>query len=88
LIDVVNRAEQRGTIDFVSEIRTIKDLRNEISHEYQTDNLQKLFDVVLQSVPQLPAISERVIDYCKKYKVQKPQEKNIENENQQNKIAH
>ncbi|MDR2116696.1 MAG: DUF86 domain-containing protein [Planctomycetaceae bacterium] len=71
LIDVVNRAEQRGIINSATEIRTIKDLRNEIAHEYETDNLRELFDVVLQTVPQLLAISERVIDYGKKYKIQK-----------------
>jgi hypothetical protein len=71
LIDVVNRAEQRKIINSASEIRTLKDLRNEIAYEYETDNLRELFDAVLQNTPQLLAISEQVIDYCKKYKTQK-----------------
>jgi hypothetical protein len=80
LIDVVNRAEQRGIIDSVSEIRTIKDLRNEIAHGYEADNLQRLFEAVLQSVPELFAISERIINYCKKYNIENSKTKN-ENEN-------
>ncbi|MDR1269922.1 MAG: DUF86 domain-containing protein [Planctomycetaceae bacterium] len=80
LIDVVNRAEQRGIIDSVSEIRTIKDLRNEIAHGYEADNLQRLFEAVLQSVPRLLAISERTINYCKKYNTEDSKTKN-ENEN-------
>jgi hypothetical protein len=35
LIDVINRAEQRGLIDSVLELRSIKDIRNEIAHEYK-----------------------------------------------------
>jgi hypothetical protein len=81
LIDVVNRAEQREIINSATEIRTLKDLRNEIFHEYETGNLRELFDAVLQKTPQFLAISEQVIDYCKKYKIQKPQEENIKNEN-------
>ncbi|MDR2755451.1 MAG: hypothetical protein LBC20_07060 [Planctomycetaceae bacterium] len=71
LIDVVNRAEQRGIVNSVTEIRMLKDLRNEIAHEYETGNLRELFDAVLQTVPQLFTVSEQVIDYCKKYKIQK-----------------
>jgi uncharacterized protein YutE (UPF0331/DUF86 family) len=81
LIDVVNRAEQRGIINSVSEIRILKDLRNEIAHEYETGNLRELFDTVLQNTPQLLAISEQVINYCEKYKTQKLQEEKSENEN-------
>jgi hypothetical protein len=82
LIDIVNRAEQRGIINSVSEMRTIKDLRNEIAHEYEVSNLQKLFETVLKSSPKLLAISERVINYCKKYNTENNKMKN-ENENHQ-----
>ncbi|MDR3108480.1 MAG: DUF86 domain-containing protein [Planctomycetaceae bacterium] len=70
LIDVVNRAEQRGFVDSVSEIRGLKDLRNEIAHEYEITDLRDIFSAVLQAVPKLLAISEQVIAYCEKYKFQ------------------
>ncbi|MDR0664893.1 MAG: hypothetical protein LBF86_05165 [Helicobacteraceae bacterium] len=34
IIDVANRAEKRGIVDSADQLRTLKDLRNEISHEY------------------------------------------------------
>lgn len=43
LIDTANRAVSRGLVDSVETIRGYKDLRNDISHEYQTDNLSELF---------------------------------------------
>jgi hypothetical protein len=81
LIDVVNRTEQRGIIDSVSEIRTIKDLRNEIAHEYEIGDLRELFDAVLQTVPKLLAISERTIAYCEKYNIQEPRNRRESDEN-------
>ncbi|GHT09995.1 hypothetical protein FACS1894170_01440 [Planctomycetales bacterium] len=74
LIDVVNRTVQRGIIDSVSEIRTIKDLRNEIAHEYEISDLRELFGAVLQAVPKLLAVSERTIAYCAKYNEAEEQE--------------
>ncbi|GHV82979.1 hypothetical protein AGMMS50212_03190 [Spirochaetia bacterium] len=67
ILDVVNRAEQRGIIDSVSDIRDIKDLRNEIAHEYNTPDIQELFKAVFNAAPKLLVIMERVVSYCAKY---------------------
>ena len=52
-IDAANRAEKRGIIDSVSGLRDLKDLRNEIAHEYETDDLGNLFSAILSAVPEL-----------------------------------
>jgi hypothetical protein len=67
LIDTANRAAKRGLVDSVSKLRNLKDLRNEISHEYETDDLKNLFKAVLAAVPEILAITDNVIIYCKQY---------------------
>ena len=56
-IDAANRAEKRGIIDSVSRLRDLKDLRNEIAHEYETDDLGNLFSAVLSAVPELLGVA-------------------------------
>ena len=56
-IDAANRAEKRGIIDSVSGLRDLKDLRNEIAHEYETDDLGNLFSAVLSAVPELIGVA-------------------------------
>jgi uncharacterized protein YutE (UPF0331/DUF86 family) len=67
LIDSVNRAEKRGLIDSGTRIRELKDLRNEIVHEYEIEDLKALFRQTLESVPELFEFSDRIKLYCKKY---------------------
>jgi uncharacterized protein YutE (UPF0331/DUF86 family) len=67
IIDVVNRAEKRGLINSVSELRQLKDLRNNIAHEYQTDNIAVFFEEVLALSPLLCEIIENVNAYCARY---------------------
>ena len=55
LIDVVNRAHKRGLFDDIEEIRTIKDIRNTIVHEYIEDALKEVFEEVLCYTPKLLA---------------------------------
>jgi uncharacterized protein with HEPN domain len=45
----------------------IKDLRNEVAHEYETEDLSKLFVLVLAAVPRLFALADRTVSYCGKY---------------------
>lgn len=56
-IDAANRAEKRGIIDSVYRLRDLKDLRNEIAHEYETDDLGNLFSAVLSAVPELLGVA-------------------------------
>ncbi|HKK66048.1 MAG TPA: hypothetical protein VJ967_09355 [Clostridia bacterium] len=64
LIDTVNRAASREIVDSTEQIRNLKDLRNEIAHEYEPEALAELFAAVLDSVPGLFTLSERTIEYC------------------------
>ncbi|MEI6703281.1 MAG: HepT-like ribonuclease domain-containing protein [Deltaproteobacteria bacterium] len=66
-IDAANRAEKRGIIDSVSRLRDLKDLRNEIAHEYETDDLGNLFSAVLSAVPELLGVAGRIGEYCERY---------------------
>lgn len=63
LIDTVNRAEQRGLIDNISELRTMTDLRNEIAHDYIKAELVETFENTLNQTPKLIALAKRIQDY-------------------------
>jgi hypothetical protein len=67
LIDVLNRAEKRGIIDSVLELRSIKDIRNEIAHEYKETELTELFVAVFKQTPRLFEITRRIIEYSDRY---------------------
>jgi hypothetical protein len=67
LIDALNRAHKRGLIDSIDEIRIVRDLRNEIVHEYRRGNLQKLFQSVLAQTPGLFSLIDRIREYCHQY---------------------
>jgi len=72
LIDVVNRAEKRGLIESVDEIREMKDLRNQIVHEYLSDALIGLIGEVFEYTPKLFEVQDRIRKYCKqKYEIRK-----------------
>lgn len=67
LIDVVNRAHKRELFDEVDEIREIKDIRNEIAHEYVQEDLAKVFADVLRLTPKLFEIFKQTSRYAEKY---------------------
>ncbi|AEF84954.1 conserved hypothetical protein [Treponema primitia ZAS-2] len=67
IIDAANRAEKRGIIDSVSALRELKDLRNEITHEYEPNDLKDLFAAVLEATPRVFSIAERFLQYCERY---------------------
>ncbi len=67
VIDTANRAEKRGLIDSVAMLRDLKDLRNEIAHEYETEDLSGLFGAVLNAVPELFLTAGRISAYCKRF---------------------
>ena len=68
LIDVINRAHKRGIFESVDEIREMKDLRNEIVHEYINENLVDLFNDILKYTIKVFRIIENIKNYCLKYK--------------------
>ncbi|MDR0747702.1 MAG: hypothetical protein LBE89_07405 [Helicobacteraceae bacterium] len=67
VIDSANRAEKRGIVDSADQLRTLKDLRNEISHEYIGSKCAELFRQVISLVPLLSSIIDRTIIYASKY---------------------
>jgi len=67
LIDVVNNAHKRGLFLEIEVIRQIKDIRNEIVHEYLDDALQSVFSDVLKTTPDLLAIGRNSLRYSERY---------------------
>ena len=67
LLDALNRAEKRGLVDSAAAFREIRELRNEIAHEYAQEELSALFEGVLQHSPALLEIVRRADDYCRRY---------------------
>lgn len=67
LLDALNRAEKRGLIDSANAFREIRELRNEIAHEYAQENLRPLFQSVLEQAPILLEIIRRSHEYSLRY---------------------
>ena len=65
---MVNHAAKRGLVKSVDQMREIKEIRNEIVHEYIQEGLQKLFFDVLKHTPELMKIMQRTIDYANQIK--------------------
>ena len=65
LIDVVNRAEKRGLVDDVNGIRDMRDLRNEIAHEYKIDDLLAHYEEIYQMTPELLEMVKRAEGYIR-----------------------
>jgi len=63
LVDVVNRAEKRKFFDEIEQFREMKDLRNEIVHEYLEDKLEETFDDIREFSKILLEICQRSLDY-------------------------
>jgi hypothetical protein len=71
LLDAVNRAEKRGIIAGVDDIRKIREVRNEISHEYVSENLAALLTQVASLTPVLREAIKKTQEYCRHYKPQR-----------------
>lgn len=60
LLDAANRAVKRGLIESTSELRDLKDIRNEIMHEYAIDDLSGLYTDIYRATPLLLTLLERI----------------------------
>ena len=67
LLDVLARAEKRGLIESVDQFRLLRELRNEIAHEYALEDLTELFRSVKEQAPALFQIVDRIRAYCEQY---------------------
>ena len=66
LIDVVNNAAKRGLVTSIDEIRMIKEVRNDIVHEYVEDGLIDIFEDVLKYSEKLLEMMNQTKNYCQK----------------------
>jgi len=67
IIDIMNRAEKRGIVSSAEIIHTIKDLRNNIVHEYKITEITRFFADVQKYTPLLLEIIQKVNVYCTRY---------------------
>ncbi len=67
LIDVVNRAAKRGIVDSVEKVRDLKDLRNQIAHEYAKTDLSRIFQESLLKSSYLLDLCAKTAHYCKRF---------------------
>ena len=65
-IDKANRAEKIGIITSSEELQDIRELRNEIAHEYSSRDVTEIFEEVLQNTPLLIKSIEHAKSYVKK----------------------
>ncbi|MBF0542398.1 MAG: hypothetical protein HQK91_13225 [Nitrospirae bacterium] len=65
MIDVVNRAEKRGLITSTDRFREIKELRNNIVHEYEKGEIVEKFKEIFAASPEVLDIVDRIDNYCK-----------------------
>ena len=65
-LDVVIRAEKRGFVEDYKILIEMKDLRNELFHEYIQENLIEKFKEVIENVPKLVKIIEKINLYAEK----------------------
>ncbi len=67
LIDAINRAEKRGLVDSLETVRKIREIRNEIAHEYSVEDLVHLLRKIIDETPTLLSIVESIKNYAAKY---------------------
>ncbi len=67
-LDIVIRAEKRGFVDDYRILIKMKDLRNELVHEYIQENLIEKFIEVLEYTPKLLNIINKLKSYIKEMK--------------------
>jgi len=67
VIDIMNRAEKRGIVSSAELLHTIKDLRNNIVHEYKIAEITRFFTDVQKYTPLLLEIIQKVNLYCTRY---------------------
>jgi len=62
-LDRIHRAEKRGHIRSSYDWKEIREIRNQIAHEYATAELMQLLEDIIRHTPELLATVERLIGY-------------------------
>ncbi len=65
--DRINRAEKKGLIQNAENFAEMRILRNDISHEYQSENLKAIYKKTLEFTAILVMTISKVKEYCKKF---------------------
>jgi uncharacterized protein YutE (UPF0331/DUF86 family) len=65
--DRINNAEKKGLIDNGETFGQIRIVRNDITHEYHSENLKEIFRMALDLTPHLLSCVNNIKIYCKKY---------------------
>lgn len=63
--DSINRAEKNGLIDNYEFLVEMKQIRNQVAHEYVMEKLSLLFERIIILSPLLLDSIDRTIEYCK-----------------------
>ena len=72
IIDIINRAEKQGIADKAQTLSEIRDLRNEIAHEYATRDIDALTRDVVRLSPDLLDMVNRAKQYAKELTARLP----------------
>ncbi|MGO9482724.1 MAG: hypothetical protein ACLP05_13220 [Candidatus Kryptoniota bacterium] len=67
LVDVVNNAHKRGLFKDINDMTAMRDLRNDLVHEYLDEDLKSSFGELLELTPKLLDIMSDTIRYSAKY---------------------
>ncbi len=67
-IDLLNYAEKQYLIESTDLFRNIRELRNKIAHEYESDDLQALLVKLIDYVEPLINSVNQTIKYCQKFR--------------------
>ena len=70
-LDAANLLEKIEIVDHADNLLNIRELRNQIAHEYVIDDLHALFADVLQFVPELEKVVQNVKHYIDKNVIKK-----------------
>ena len=70
-LDAANFLEKIEIVENADDLLNIRELRNQIAHEYVIDDLHALFSDVLQFVPELEKVVQNVKHYIEKNLTQK-----------------
>lgn len=70
IIDRINKAEKRGIIESAETLKEIRQIRNDIAHEYADEKFQTICKKVIQYTPILNQTVESLQNYIKKYETE------------------
>jgi hypothetical protein len=65
--DRINKAEKRGIISNSGQLIEIRELRNQIAHDYLPEELNEIFGLVVELTPVLLGSIENIIKYSQKF---------------------